>query len=42
MIYGSITVANNYNQDSAAECAAIKKMIEESLINIIVNKVYPN
>ena len=37
----TIEIANHFNQEAAAKGAAIQRLIEESLINVRVDKVYP-
>ena len=37
--YRKIVVVNQYNQDSAAKITAIKRIIEQSLIEIFINRV---
>ena len=36
-----IEIANHFNQEAVAEGAAIQRLIEESLINVRMDKVYP-
>jgi len=41
MANGAMEITNHFNQEVAAEGAAIQRLIEESLINVRVDKVYP-
>jgi len=39
MIYRSMKVANHFNQDSAAEVQAIKRLVEKIRISINIHQV---
>jgi hypothetical protein len=40
MAYRLIEIANYFNQDSATECMAIKRLKEEATIDINIDRVY--